>query len=85
MIEIIQLFDEEFPIESKLAFEEAYQLYLKKDWRLAITRFIDANQIFRSAKLRDDLVCAIYIERCENFIVHPPQEEWSGIWEMSDK
>jgi len=60
-------------------YEEGLNLYLKKEWKLAIKSFQTA------LKLKDDNATNIFITRCQNFIKNPPPKDWDGVWEMDIK
>jgi adenylate cyclase len=61
-------------------FEQAYKLYLKRDWQQAKSMCETLLEEFP-----DDQVSAIYIERCTNFIEHEPDPSWSGISKLFEK
>jgi len=44
-------------------------------------RFADALAAFQklAAEDKDDLVLALYVTRCERFLVTPPPEKWDGV------
>lgn len=55
-------------------FSKAIEAYLSGDWRNALELFYDIKE--RDPK---DYVTSIYIERCEEFLVKPPGDDWRGI------
>jgi len=57
-------------------FQEGLQLYRERKWTTAIGIFKD---------LPDDSVARIYVERCEQYQVSPPPEDWDGVWELTRK
>jgi len=58
----------------------AMDQYLGRRFKEAAATFADA------LKLRDtDKVCRMYIERCEHYLAHPPPDDWSGAWTLSEK
>ncbi|EQC47228.1 adenylate/guanylate cyclase domain-containing protein [Bacteriovorax sp. Seq25_V] len=69
-------------------FEGALILYRDKNWREALSKFAEClileDQRFPDVKipLNPSLV---YIERCEHFILEPPDENWDGVFELIDK
>ena len=61
-------------------FEEAYNLYLKREWKAA-------KELFQSV-LRDftgDKVSVLYIGRCDKYITSEPDESWNGITRLESK
>ena len=61
-------------------FQQAYQLYLKRDWQQAKSLCEALCKEFP-----DDQVSALYIERCANFIENEPDPSWSGISKLFEK
>ncbi len=61
-------------------FQQAYELYLKRQWQEAKTIFAELLEEFP-----DDKVSQIYIERCEQFIVNEPDPYWSGISKIPEQ
>jgi len=57
-------------------FQEGLQLYRERKWTTAIGVFQD---------LPDDPVARIYRERCEQYQVSSPPEDWDGVWELIRK
>jgi len=59
-------------------FQIAIDLYLEKDFKLALSRF--------EALAKDwDKPSITYIERCKKYIKTPPEDNWSWIWNMTEK
>jgi adenylate cyclase len=57
-------------------FHEGLRLYRERKWTTAIGIF---------KELPDDPVARIYVERCEQYQVSPPPEDWDGVWELTRK
>jgi adenylate cyclase len=57
-------------------FQEGLQLYRNRKWTTAIGVF---------KRLEDDPVARIYLERCEQYQISPPPEDWDGVWELTKK
>lgn len=58
-------------------FEQALDKYCNKDFQWAL-------EIFES--LSDtDATSAIYMDRCRQYIQNPPDEDWNGVWRMTEK
>ncbi len=55
--------------------EEACQAYRARDFSEAARQFQRCREL-----CPNDVLPAIYLERCETFRRKPPPEEWSGIW-----
>lgn len=61
-------------------FEDGYQAYMKKDFTTASTKFKEAL-----ALKDDDKTAKLFIQRCEDFISEPPDENWDGVYTMKTK
>ncbi|MCX7769705.1 MAG: adenylate/guanylate cyclase domain-containing protein [Proteobacteria bacterium] len=60
-------------------YEEAFSLYLKKD-------FFEAKKIYEELYLRfNDYPSFVFLERCENYIKNPPESEWQGVFDAKTK
>ncbi|MBF0369373.1 MAG: hypothetical protein HQL52_07960 [Magnetococcales bacterium] len=60
--------------------EEAYALYLNRQWREAMTLF-DELQI----TVPDDQPSVLYRQRCEKHLIHPPGSSWEGVEQYDEK
>lgn len=61
-------------------FKTAYAAYVKKDWSVGLSLFqklVSENP--------DDKLCQIYVERCRNYQMSPPDASWDGGQEMHQK
>ncbi len=61
-------------------FQQAYKLYLKREWEQAKAICEELHE-----KFPEDQVSVLYIERCNNFIEHEPDPAWSGISKLFEK
>lgn len=61
-------------------FQEGYHHYHAKAWQ-------DGLQCFAKAldKVPADSVSKLYIERCQDYLVEPPEEGWDGVFTMKTK
>jgi len=57
-------------------FQEGLQLYRDRKWTTAIGVF---------KELPDDPATRVYVERCEQYQVSPPPDDWDGVWELTKK
>ncbi len=61
-------------------FLDAYNLYLKRDWKTARDLFQSVLRDFP-----DDRVSLLYIGRCDKFLENAPDESWNGITRLETK
>jgi adenylate cyclase len=61
-------------------FKEGYDLYLIKQFQEALDKFNSALN-----KVPNDGPTQLYIERCQEFLVTPPLENWDGVYEFKTK
>jgi adenylate cyclase len=68
--------------EKKLVqvFHEALDHFEKRDWNSAAAGFKEALSI-----KNDDHPSQMYLERCEQFIVKPPDDKWDGVYNLTSK
>ena len=62
-------------------FEEALAAYFNRDWETAISLFKRASEL----ELFEHNPSKIFIQRCEEMRVDPPQEDWNGVFVMEQK
>lgn len=62
------------------SFEQGYQLYMKKDFKMAKTAFEEVLKLNP-----EDKVAKLYLHRCDDFIANPPDENWDGVYTMKTK
>jgi adenylate cyclase len=50
-------------------------------------RFPEAIRSFQRALQAhpEDFLSKLYVQRCENLLVHPPREDWDGVFQMTHK
>ena len=61
-------------------FHDALTAYRRRDWQCAIGCFN------ATLKLRpDDAPSRLYIERCRHYLESPPDEDWHGVWVLTEK
>jgi adenylate cyclase len=61
-------------------FEAGLKLYREQHWNDAISMFKTILNIHP-----DDSASTMYIGRCEEFRIHPPQKDWDGVYVMTSK
>lgn len=62
------------------AYNEALTLYKQRKWEEARQGFLKALKI-----LPEDGPSQLYIERCEEYIKNPPDDDWDGVFVMKTK
>lgn len=83
-VELIQILEREIPQPALDAFAHARQLYTQQKWDEAIAAFeAVAPQIGENGA--PDEMCLTYIERCKEFKLNPPGQDWDGSWTMLTK
>lgn len=66
--------------ESLKWFHEGYEHYHAKAWQKGIDSFTKAHDLSPG-----DPVSKLYIERCEDYLIHPPEPDWDGVFVMKTK
>ena len=84
-VELIQVLDREYPAEGLKQFEEARALYSQQKWDAAIEKFRQASSTIGGSPDGTDGPSEMYIERCQEFKLNPPEQGWDGSWEMHSK
>jgi len=84
-VELIQIFDKDLSPEGLKLFEEGRALYAKQQWDQAIECFRKAAELLRQGPDEPDGPTDMYIERCKEFKLKPPNADWDGSWEMHSK
>jgi adenylate cyclase len=61
-------------------FQDAYNLYLKREWK-------KAKEVFKSVlhDFPEDKVSLLYTDRCDKCLNHEPDESWNGITRLESK
>ncbi|HJU20128.1 MAG TPA: GAF domain-containing protein [Stellaceae bacterium] len=74
--------DESFPRLPALiaTFETGLNCYQKRDWQGALCHFAAALDI-----APQDRPSRIFADRCSYYLMHPPAEDWNGVWVMEHK
>jgi adenylate cyclase len=67
--------------EATELYEEAFRLYLNRDWQKAIARFEESKK----AKGTKDKAASMLIERCEFYLANPPEDTWDGVFTRTHK
>jgi adenylate cyclase len=60
--------------------EDAYKIYLARDWGSARSAFEAIHSHFP-----DDPLAQVFIERCREFEANPPKPSWNGVTEIKQK
>lgn len=61
-------------------FNEGYHLYHEKKFEVAMKSFSQAINLNPN-----DMVTKLYVERCQNYLIEPPPEDWDGVFIMTSK
>lgn len=61
-------------------FKEGYEFYHSKSWQPGIDAFSKAL-----ALNSQDPVSKLYLERCQEYLIEPPEEGWDGVFTMKTK
>jgi adenylate cyclase len=62
------------------AFDEGLSLYRARDWDAAIARFEAVLGLHAH-----DTPSSMYIERCRHYREAPPDDDWDGVWVLTEK
>jgi adenylate cyclase len=74
--------------EKKLVetFQQAMDCYQKRLWKNAIEGFKDSLEMETRLNLdQDGGPSAIYLERCKKFKAKPPEDDWDGVHNLTEK
>ena len=74
--------EQTFPnvMEALGCFKAGIESYRDRKWDEAIAAFEEVLAI-----RAEDKPSRVYIERCRTLQTHPPAEDWSGVWTMTEK
>jgi len=61
-------------------FHAALDCFEQRDWKQAAAGFKEALAV-----KADDNPSQKYLERCENFMQKPPQDNWDGVYNLTEK
>jgi len=80
--ELIELYELAESSQKKLVstFHDALDHFEKRDWKSAAGGFKEALSI-----KNDDHPSRMYLERCEQFVVKPPDDKWDGVYNLTSK
>ena len=67
-------------MEALGCFKAGIESYRDRKWDEAIGAFEDVLAI-----RAEDKPSQVYIDRCRTLRTHPPAEDWSGVWTMTEK
>lgn len=67
--------------EAKELYEYGLEFYLKREWQKAISYFKDVEK----AKGEKDKAARLLKERCEEYLEHPPEDSWDGVFTRTHK
>ena len=81
--ELLNTVEHATPEEKKLAevFHQALACYEKRNWKEAIEGFSESLSI----EPEDTGPSEVYLNRCHNFLVKPPREDWDGVFNLTEK
>jgi len=79
--ELINTMDAATQKEMKLVevFHQALDYYEKREWKKAAEGFKE------SLALETGKPSAIYLERCKQSFLHPPEDDWDGVYSLTEK
>ena len=66
-------------------FEEGIDHYFKQEWKIALNKFQQSENLEDKFESRNTTPSQIYIQRCKMFINNPPGKDWDGVWKMTSK
>ncbi|NEP09506.1 MAG: GAF domain-containing protein [Symploca sp. SIO2C1] len=81
--ELVGFKDEPISDEKKQMIElyhEGRELYLNREFPLAIGKFAQIMAIDQGNKAAD-----LHMERCQHFLKNTPADDWDGVWTMTSK
>lgn len=84
-VELIQLLEHEYPAKALELFQEGRHLYAHQKWDEAIRKFEECCRQISVVLGKTDGPSEVFIERCNEFKVYPPESDWDGSWEMDTK
>jgi adenylate cyclase len=66
-------------------FEKGLDYYFNQDWENALQYFQRSIQLEDKFTGRNTNPSAVFIKRCEHFLLNPPKNNWNGVWRMTSK
>ncbi|MEL6321936.1 MAG: adenylate/guanylate cyclase domain-containing protein, partial [Cyanobacteria bacterium J06626_14] len=82
--ELVALRDEELSDRQKLKIDHYHQgrdYYLSRQFKRAISEFEDLLKHVDS----NDKATKVQLHRCRYWLDHPPEEDWDGVWSLTEK
>lgn len=78
--ELISYIGEEWDLKKEIIkkFDMALKLYYNRKFEEALT-------VFQQWVNLGDNPAKTYVSRCEQYIAHPPKQDWDGIWTLDEK
>jgi len=61
-------------------YHEGLRHYHSRHWEEALALFRECLKIYP-----EDVVSRIYVDRCQQYMVTPPADDWYGIWRLQEK
>jgi len=84
-VDLIQICEDPLAPETIQCFEKAQQLFRARQWDEAIEFYTQAASHYKASTQKEDTVAEIFIKRCEQFKIEPPEADWDGTIEMRRK
>ena len=81
-VKVYELYDEEAAnvTEGYEIFREALRIYQSRNFERALKLFSDSKNA-----LENDHPSSLYIDRCKDYIQHPPSGDWDGVYTAKTK
>ncbi len=85
--EIMNFKEDETESEKELItrYNEAYCAYENSEWEHAVTLFTEAEKFEDHIPNRPTNPSRVYIERCQSFLINPPENDWHHVWTLDSK
>ena len=79
--ELLNAMPDAAPEEKKLVevFHQALEYYEKRDWKTAMAGFKESHEIENGGPSE------LYYKRCKSFLTSPPQDDWDGVHNLTEK
>jgi adenylate cyclase len=74
-----------FDAKADELFQKARGSFLTRDWDGIKAMFAESSKLYEAHIGQPDPVAKIFMERCEYYKSHPPEENWDGSIEMKEK
>lgn len=66
-------------------FEEALRFYYDQKFRRSESLFKQLQKKYKNSIHSAQTTCQLYIDRCKDFLKHPPGRDWDGVYTMVTK